>query len=180
MQVMTGNHSMRLLLRPMMIIFALTLAGCCERIDGYMAAASISVNGFARDGIESRTASGQEIRIWGFVDHHNLYGDEGARAILGTWWSGAGPDATSWRFNLKIRAGDAAGYSFPVYVPNDPGRSALLRVMLEDANARRPTKVFVKGRLFTFDAPTNLTTRVGLYMELQSSQDIQFTPHHMN
>ncbi len=49
------------------------------------------------------------------------------KLILGDWWSGEGPDATTWRFNLKAEADDEVGHSFPVHVPNDPGRDDLLR-----------------------------------------------------
>ena len=62
---------------------------------GYLAAASISEDGFARNGKEMRKSQGQEIRLWGFVDHGNLYGNDGTRKILAEWWSGAGPSATT-------------------------------------------------------------------------------------
>ena len=59
-----------------------------------------------------------------------------------------------------------------VRVPNDPGRDNLLRTFVADAKAGRPTKVFVKGTLHAFDAPTNGITLTGLYLELGSSGDI--------
>ncbi len=45
---------------------------------------------------------GQEIMVWGFVDHSNIYGDDGAKKILEDWWSGDEPSATTWSFNLTI------------------------------------------------------------------------------
>jgi hypothetical protein len=86
------------------------------------------------------------------------------------------PDAATWCFDLKARENDEAGHSFAVHVPADDGRDDLLRAFLADARAQRPTRVFLKGRLFTFDAPTNVATRSGLYMQLQSSQDILLRP----
>jgi hypothetical protein len=154
------------------LLIATLFIGCREQTGDYIAASSISQNGFARNGKEMRSINGQEIKLWGFVDHSNLYGDEGAKRLLQEWWSGAGPSATTWRFNLKGKADDAAGQSFPVRVPNDPGRDDLLKVFLADARAGRPTKVFVKGKIFTFNAPTNVTGHTGLYMEVQSSQDV--------
>jgi hypothetical protein len=119
-----------------LFVIATLVTWCDERIDGYMAASSISANGFARDAKEIRKAQGQEIELWGFVDHRNLYGDAGAKRILGEWWSGDGPDAATWRFDLKARENDEAGHSFAVRVPDDGGRDDLLRAFLADARAQ--------------------------------------------
>lgn len=116
---------------------------------------------------------GSEIRVWGYVDYANLYGDAGAKAILGEFWSGEGPDAASWRFNLKAAEDDAAGQSFAVHVPDDGRRDEVLRVFVANARAGKPTKVFLRGRLFTFAAPANARALTGLYMELQSADDIR-------
>jgi hypothetical protein len=156
-----------------MIVVATFLAGCSRQIGDYQAASSISKDGFARNEQQMSELNGQEIKLWGFVDHSNLYGDEGTKAILEDWWSGEGPDASTWRFNLKAGENDEAGHSFPVYVPNDDGRDNLLRLFLADAKEQRPTKVFVMGKIFTYEAPTNIASQTGLYMELQSSNDIQ-------
>jgi hypothetical protein len=123
-----------------------------------------------------RAVEGWEIRLWGCVDHANLYGDAGARRILAEFWSGDGPRPATWRFDLKAEANDAAGHSFAVHVPNDEGRDDILRTFVADARARRPTRVFMKGRLFTFAAPTNTRLLTGLRMELRSSKDIRLRP----
>jgi hypothetical protein len=159
-----------------LLVATLFLAGCSRQMGDYTAASSISRNGFARDGEQMRKLDGREIMVWGFVDSSNIYGDAGAKANLGDWWSGDGPDATTWRFNLKAEAGDKAGNSFSVLVPNDPGRDELLKAFLTDANAQRSTRVFVKGKLHVFDAPTNTGALTGLSMELQSSNDISLEP----
>jgi hypothetical protein len=156
----------------MILALTLLLAGCTGQSGGYTAASSISKDGFATDGQAMRKASGQEIKLWGYVDHGNLYGDERAREILQDWWSGKGPAPTTWRFDLKARDNDATGHAFAVHVPNDAGRDALLKVFAADAKAKRPTKVFIKGKLFTFDAPTGGVLLTGLRMEVQSSADI--------
>jgi hypothetical protein len=158
------------------IAATLFLAGCSKQIGDYVAASSISKNGFARDAAAMRKLDGQEIKVWGFVDSGNIYGDAGAKAILGDWWSGDGPDATTWRFNLKAEASDKVGNSFSVLVPNDPDRDELLKAFVADANAQKPTKVFVKGKLRTFDAPTNTGALTGLTMEVGSSKDILLEP----
>ena len=158
------------------ILFALILpTGCNEQVGDYVAASSISTDGFARQAVQ--IADGQVVTLWGYVDHSNLYGNAGTQEILADWWSGPGPDDDTWRFNLKAEADDEAGHSFPVHVPNDAGRDALLRAFLADARTQQPTRVFVTGRLFTFDAPGNVTTRTGLFLEAASSADILPAPH---
>jgi hypothetical protein len=77
---------------------------------------------------------------------------------------------------LKAEAGDKAGNSFSVLAPNGPGRDELLKAFVSDANAQKPTKVFVKGKLHTFDAPTNTGVLTGLTMALRSSNDILLEP----
>jgi hypothetical protein len=136
------------------LAFTLLLVGCHNGTDDYLAVASISESGFARDGGTMRKTDGEEARLWGYVDHGNMSGDEGVRKILGEWWSGAGASTAVWRFNLKAKPDDQTGHSFAVLVPNDGGRDDLLKLFLADAQAGRPTKIFVKGRLFAYNSPT--------------------------
>lgn len=158
--------------RFILVGLTVLLLACDERIGGYVALSSITEAGFARQGKSFSGQSGQEMLVWGFVDHHNIYGDGRARDILEEWWGGEGPGASNWRFNVKAKADDTAGRSFAVRVPEDPGRDQLLRVFVEDARAGRPTRVFLRGRIYAFDAPTNLGVLTGLRMELHSSRDI--------
>ena len=155
-----------------MLVVTAFLVGCSEQIGDYVAASSITENGFARDAEEMKELEGQEVALWGFVEHANMYGDQDVKEILQDWWSGEGTSATAWRFDLKAKEDDQTGQSFAVYVPNDQGRDELLRTFLADARAQKPTKVFVKGRLFTFDAAANASLLTGLYLEAQSSDDI--------
>lgn len=155
------------------VLAIVSLVGCEEPAGDYVPASAIARGGFARNGEEIRRAHGLEIRLWGYVDYANLYGDAAAQAILGGFWSGEGPDPATWRFDLKAGEGDAAGQSFAVQVPNDDRRDEILRVFAANARAGRPTRVFLRGRLYTFPAPTNAQTLTGLYMKLQSSGDIQ-------
>jgi hypothetical protein len=159
-----------------MFVLSTFLVGCRSQIGDYTAAASISKDGFARDAQQVTDLQGQEVKLWGYVDHGNLYGDESAKAVLGEWWSGEGPDDYTWRFNLKASQNDAIGQSFAVYVPNDAGRDELLRTFLADAQEQRPTKVFLTGKPFTFEAPTNAGVFTGLYLELNSSGDVLLEP----
>jgi len=148
-------------------------AGCDQPAGEYLPASSIVRKGFVRDHQSLSELQGGPVRLWGFVDHSNLYGDGRAKRVLAEWWSGDGPDADIWRFDLKAKVEDPVGRSFAVLVPNDAGREDLLERFVADARARRATKVFVTGRLFTFHAPTQTADLTGLYLQLRSSQDIR-------
>lgn len=162
------------LISLLLLILSVILLGCSQKIGDYTPASDISRDGFARDAEQMLEMDGQEVKLWGFVDHGNMYGDDGVKAILDDFWSGAGPDEKTWQFNLKAREDDEVGQSFAVYVPNDQWRDDILEVFALDALEGNPTKVFVTGKLFTFDAPLNTTDRIGLYLELESSNEIKF------
>ena len=142
----------------------------------YLPVSAIARGGFASDEWTAAEMQGRQVRLWGFVDQGNLYGDADAKRVLGEWWSGEGPDPDHWRFDLKAQANDPVGRSFPVLVPNDAGREDLLQRFVADARARRATRVFVRGRLSTFDAPTQIRDLTGLKLQLRSSQDIRLDP----
>lgn len=145
----------------------------CSVIPGeYVAAHSFSRSGFASNSAELRRLVGREVLVRGFVDHRNLHGDEGAREILGDWWGGYGPSEDFWGFGLKAESADPAGHSFTVLVPNDLLRDDLLRLFLVDARAGRPTTVYLRGRISTFNAPMNLVSKTGLRMKVDSSVNI--------
>jgi hypothetical protein len=149
------------------------LAIGCGSASGYETAAELSRNGFARDRLALRQIEGEVITVSGFVDHGNLYGDESARARLGAWWGGAGPNSSHWRFHLKAHSDDAIGQSFAVHVVNDTGRDALLTAFVVDAQAGQPTLVCVSGRLIVFDAALNNHTLTGLRLEVSSARAVR-------
>lgn len=151
----------------------LLMAGCGGTASDYVPASRVSERGLVRDADVVRSMQGQVVRLSGFVDHGNLYGDKEAREILGPWWSGDGPRPGIWRFNLKARATDRTGESFAVHVVDDDGRHSLLRQFAANATAGRPTAILVTGQLHTFPAPTNLGSRTGLYLEVASSADLR-------
>lgn len=159
-----------------MLVAAITLAGCGERGGEYLPVSAIARNGFVTDQEALTEARGRKIRLWGFVDQGNLYGDAEVKRVLGEWWSGEGPDPDHWRFDLKAEAEDPVGRSFAVHVRNDAGRDALIERFVADARARRATKVFVTSRLLTFHAPTQILDLTGLYLQVSSSQDIRIAP----
>ena len=155
---------------------AAVLAGCDGPRGGYQSVSSIARAGFARNPWVLQQWRGRDIRLWGYVDHGNLYGDSTARAVLRDWWAGEGPRAGLWRFDLKGRADDAVGHAFAVQVPGGPGSAKLFRRFAADARAGRPTRVFVTGRLHGFDAPTQASVLTGLYLDAGTSGDIRLTP----
>jgi hypothetical protein len=155
-----------------LLICAGLLVACTAPSADYLPVSAIARNGFARDAAALRKAEGSEIRLWGYVDYANLYGDAAAKEILGEWWSGDGPSAAVWRFNLMAGPEDPAGRSFAVHVTSDAQRDELLRTLVTNAEAARPTKVFVTGTLSLFDAPTNAARLTGLTLNVQGSEAI--------
>jgi hypothetical protein len=155
---------------------AIALAGCGEPVGEYLPVSAIARGGFVSDERTVAEMRGREVRLWGFVDQGNLYGDAEAKRALGQWWSGEGPDPDHWRFDLKARADDPVGHSLAVLVPNDAERGDLLDRLAADARAGRATRIFVAGRLSSFDAPTQILDLTGLYLQLRSSRDIRLDP----
>ena len=164
---------MALALRVAMLACIFVVSGCGVPSDRYIPAAAISEHGFARDVDDVRRLQDRAIRVWGFVDHGNLYGDADAHRILGDSWSGAGPNPDTWRFGLKAAEDDPVGESFPVHVRNDAGRDALLATFRADADSGRPTRVYLRGRLRTYAAPTNYRSLAGIVIEVASSSAIE-------
>lgn len=162
--------------RALALALAVVLVACDGRIGDYVPVSSLADAGFARDVEAARRLEGREIAMWGFVDHANIYAEPSTRSILGEWWSGEGPDGASWRFHLAAAADDPAGRSVPVTMPNDAGRDALLARFAADARAGRPTRVFLRARLFTFDAPANFHRRLGLAIAADSSAAVRLAP----
>ena len=155
---------------------AMALAGCGGPVGEYLPVSDIARGGFVSDERTMAEMHGREVRLWGFVDQGNLYGDAEAKRVLGEWWSGEGPDPDHWRLGLKARADDPVGDSLAVLVPNDAERGDLLDRLVADARAGRATRIFVTGRLSSFDAPTQILDLTGLYLQLRSSRDIRLDP----
>jgi hypothetical protein len=157
----------------LLLLAATVLAGCKERVGEYLPVAAIAPNGFLSDERTAAEMHGREVRLWGFVDQGNLYGDADAKRVLGEWWSGEGPDADTWRFGLKAGQDDPVGHSLPVNVPNDAGRDALLAAFRADAESGRPTRVFLQGQLKTYAAPTQFRSLTGIVIEVPSSSAVR-------
>lgn len=171
-----GPAIIRWLIGVVTLVVSAALGGCDAPVGDYLAASSISRSGFAKHDVGRAVADGQDIRLWGFVDHGNVRTDRCAIDARDGSVNGVEPAATTWQFNLKASERDRAGASFAVCVPMDDGAEQLQRMFLADASAGRPTRVFVTGRIFTFDAPTNYRRRTGLYMRLRSSGDVLLAP----
>jgi hypothetical protein len=148
------------------------LTACEQPSQAYIAAADLTRHGFVRERAVAHSLNGRMVRVWGFVDHANLYGDPGTREILGEWWGGEPSDPATWRFNMKAHPDDKAGHSFAVHVRSDPGRHRLLSAIVADARAGRATRVYVTGTLRTFDAPTNAAMKQGIYLTVDASSGV--------
>jgi hypothetical protein len=140
----------------------LLLVGCVDKsLDGYVPASSFSKKGFAKNREQALTNRGKVIKVWGYVDGANVFSKE---------WKDNSPE--KWRFKLKAKPWEDAGQSFSIHVPVDDGHDELVTLFVANHLINKPTRVFVTGRVSTFDAPMNLIRKTGLYMEVNSSKDI--------
>ncbi len=149
---------------------SITESECIPKEDEYTPASSFIRSGFVRNASDLPRG---EVMLSGFLDHGNLFGDEETRALLGDWWGGQGPDDSTWRFNLKAKESDPTGHSFAIIVQNDSLREDLMRVFLRDIRKGRPTRIYLKGNIEYFDAPTNASTLLGLRMDVPSTWTIR-------
>ena len=140
----------------------LLLVGCVDKsLDGYVPASSFSKKGFAKNREQALTNRGKVIKVWGYVDGANVFSKE---------WKDNSPE--KWRFKLKAKPWEDAGQSFSIHVPVDDGHDELVTLFVANHLINKPTRVFVTGRISTFDAPMNFVRKTGLYMEVNSSKDI--------
>jgi hypothetical protein len=77
-----------------------------------------------------------------------------------------------WRFHLKAKPGDDVGQSFSIHIPVDDGHDELVALFEANDLVDKPTRVFVTGKLSTFDAPMNFFTKTGLFIDVNSSKDV--------
>lgn len=150
---------------------------CQPATGNYRAASEVSRSGFAVNSNSIELLNGEMVALWGYVDQLNIFADETTKSILKDWWGGPAPQANTWQFGLKARPGDPHGHSFFVGIPDDQMRNDILRIFAADAASSRPTRVYLRGRLATFDAPTSVSIRTGIQMNLSSSSDLRVGPN---
>ncbi len=140
----------------------LLLGGCVDKsVGGYIPASSFSKKGFAKNREQALANRGKVIKVWGYVDGDNVFSKE---------WEDDSPE--KWRFDLKAKPWDDVGQSFSIHVPVDDGHDELVTLFVANHLINKPTRVFVTGRISTFDAPMNFVRKTGLSMDVNSSKDI--------
>ena len=144
------------------ILMLSVLAGCIDKpIGGYVPASSFSKKGFAKNRKEVLAHRGKVLKVWGYVDGGNVFPKD---------WGDNQPG--KWRFKLKAKPWDDVGQSFSIHIPVDDGHDELVALFEATDFADKPTRVFVTGKLSTFDAPMNFVRKTGLSMDLNSSEDV--------
>ena len=144
------------------VTLPLLLGGCVDKsVGGYIPASSFSKKGFAKNREQALANRGKVIKVWGYVDGANVFSKE---------WEDDSPE--KWRFDLKAKPWDDVGQSFPIHVPVDDGHDELVALFVANHFINKPTRVFVTGRISTFDAPMNFVRKTGLSMDVNSSKDI--------
>ena len=145
-----------------LLIVPLFLGGCKDKpIGGYVPASSFSKKGFAKNREEVLAHRGKVLKVWGYVDGGNVFPKD---------WGDNQPG--KWRFKLKAKPSDEVGQSFSIHIPVDDRHDELVALFEATDFAEKPTRVFVTGKLSTFDAPMNFVRKTGLIMDVNSSKDI--------
>ncbi len=146
----------------LILIVPLFLGGCKDKpIGGYVPASSFSKKGFAKNREEALALRGKVLKVWGYVDGGNVFPKD---------WGDNQPG--KWRFKLKAKPSDDVGQSFSIHIPVDDRHDELVALFEATDFADKPTRVFVTGKLSTFDAPMNFVRKTGLIMDVNSSKDI--------
>ena len=144
------------------LIAPLLLGGCVDKpIGGYVPASSFSKKGFAKNREEALAHRGKVLKVWGYVDGGNVFPKD---------WGTNQPG--KWRFDLKAKPSDDVGQSFSIHIPVDNRHDELVALFEATDFADKPTRVFVTGKLSTFDAPMNFVRKTGLSMDVNSSKDV--------
>ena len=146
----------------LILIVPLFLGGCKDKpIGGYVPASSFSKKGFAKNREQVLALRGKVLKVWGYVDGGNVFPKD---------WGDNQPG--KWRFKLKAKPSDDLGQSFSIHIPVDDRHDELVALFEATDFADKPTRVFVTGKLSTFDAPMNFVRKTGLIMDVNSSKDI--------
>ena len=146
----------------LILIVPLFLGGCKDKpIGGYVPASSFSKKGFAKNREQVLALRGKVLKVWGYVDGGNVFPKD---------WGDNQPG--KWRFKLKAKPSDDVGQSFSIHIPVDDRHDELVALFEATDFADKPTRVFVTGKLSTFDAPMNFVRKTGLIMDVNSSIDI--------
>lgn len=146
----------------LILIVPLFLGGCKDKpIGGYVPASSFSKKGFAKNREQVLALRGKVLKVWGYVDGGNVFPKD---------WGDNQPG--KWRFKLKAKPSDDVGQSFSIHIPVDDRHDELVALFEATDFADKPTRVFVTGKLSTFDAPMNFVRKTGLIMDVNSSKDI--------
>ena len=146
----------------LILIVPLFLGGCKDKpIGGYVPASSFSKKGFAKNREQVLALRGKVLKVWGYVDGGNVFPKD---------WGDNQPG--KWRFKLKAKPSDDVGQSFSIHIPVDDRHDELVTLFEATDFANKPTRVFVTGKLSTFDAPMNFVRKTGLSINVNSSKDI--------
>ena len=146
----------------LILIVPLFLGGCKDKpIGGYVPASSFSKKGFAKNREQVLALRGKVLKVWGYVDGGNVFPKDWGDNQHGKW-----------RFKLKAKPSDDVGQSFSIHIPVDDRHDELVALFEATDFADKPTRVFVTGKLSTFDAPMNFVRKTGLIMDVNSSKDI--------
>lgn len=158
---------------PYLTLILILLLGCQPVLpvkNGYTSVSQITKNGFARDKNDIRKLEGKEVKIWGYLDTHNISLRENIIKNQPSWWSETPMDSNAY-FDLKSYISNESIGSIRVYVGRDSKKYKEIFKKFRDAKESE-TIVYVIGKIHTFEAPMNFNTSVGVTIKVNSPSGI--------
>jgi len=174
-----------------MILMSFILGGCftspLPTIRGYHSLSNIMDGGYPKDEREIEKLKGKTIKIWGYLDFHNIFLEKGIIENQPFCWS-----IQKNSLRLKARKNDKTGSGITISFLGDIRQYKKIFEKLrdityiqrypeskifeesEEIREFKPTKILVKGVLQSEQHPTNFSAVTLISLKVSNADDVQF------
>ncbi len=153
----------------------MAFTGCTKslpRIEGHIPLSNLVTRGYATSQQTIKPYVDKSVRLWGYLDSHNISLESGVLSNQPIDWEVAKTGEPS-GFMLKARFNDNVGDAVSVHISGDIHQFRQVFKQIRDAGENPQMPVLVTGTLRTFDAPTNLRTLTSIVIEVRSPANIK-------
>ena len=159
------------LLKPIfvssMVIFLTACSQSLPKIGEHTALSTLTHKGVAKDAKSMQKLEGKKIKVWGYLDTHNISLEKGIIQNQPTFWE---TDTNS--FPLKAYVDDEAGQGIWVTLLGDVTQYKKVFEKLRDV-AEKPIKILVDARVKTSIHNYNASSSLGIWLEVSRVDDIE-------
>ncbi len=156
-----------------------SLIGCTKNlpnIEGHSPLSNWVKQGYAINQQTIKPYVDKTVRLWGYLDSHNISLKPNTINNQPVDWELAKADKPS-GFMLKAQLNDKAGEAISVHITGNIGQFRQVFEQIRDAGESPQMPILVTGTLRAFDAPTNFQTLTSLMIEVQSPTHIKLRSH---